>query len=119
MPTPTVTGFTAKAHLKNGQQGLNKTDQSTSPADITGTNLVDQMPVNVTFGSITWSGNLNLSNLTVNLKCSNPGRIEDPEEGYPEDGDPDILDPEDVTVTVGSGANTSPPVDFPTNVGTP
>ena len=106
MPTPpAVTGFTAKAHLKNGLLGLNSTDQSTSPADVTGTLLTDKMPVNVTYGAITWAGPLNLSNLTVNLKCSNPGRR--------------IGGPEDVTVTVGSGDNPSQPVVFPVNVGTP
>jgi hypothetical protein len=45
MPTPTVTAFTAKAHLKNGQDGLNKTDQSTSPANITMRIVLSSPPV--------------------------------------------------------------------------
>ena len=102
-----ITCFDPKANLQNGEHGLNKVNNSVTPTDIGGTGFEDNMPVGVTFGSITWSGNMNAgpSGFTVNLKCNNPGR-------------PDVADPEDVTVTVGSGSNTADG-QFTVNVGTP
>src|SRR4051812_49797797 len=89
---PTIFEFFPKANLKNGVEGLNSTNHSNSPTDISGTDFADGMAVSASWGSISWSGNMKLTNgsYSVGLKCSNPGN-----EGGTED----------VTVTVGSGNN--------------
>lgn len=108
---PTVKTFAAKGQLANGKTGLHATNNSTTPIELTGTNLVNQMAVTIKFGTdITWSGTLNAPNTTsgtATAKCSNPYNASETPVGV----DGDLGDGEDVSVTVGSGTNTSPSSD--------
>lgn len=89
--------------------GLNKTHNKETTALMTGTGFADQDAVNVTWGTISWSGTLNvLSGSTegsVSLTCNNPpgaGRLG-----------------ETVSVSVTVGGGISAAADFPVNVGAP
>jgi hypothetical protein len=107
----TVSSFEPGADLSGGMVGLNKTNNSISPAILGGNGFVDQMAVNVTFGTISWSGNLNVAQGSTergsaSLTCSNTGS------SRPGDSS-------EVSVTVGSGLNASPATPFTVQVGTP
>ena len=105
MPQPKVTGFSAKANLGNGVEGLNSRLNSTSPVTITGDNLqTTGMTVNVTNGTTNWSGDLvdGASIWRASLKCTSKS------EGTGET--------ENVTVTVTDGTTTSPGYSATTNV---
>jgi hypothetical protein len=107
MPTPTVTGFTAGGNLARGRTGLNSTNNSTSAATLTGENFADGMSVSVTNGgSVSWAGTLSEKDgaYTTSLTCTNTSSGEG--------------DSEDVTVTVGSGNDTSPGYQTKVDVGT-
>src|SRR5262249_31930080 len=110
MPTPTGTGFTPTANLGNGKQGLNKTNNSTSPSTVTPTNPADKMDCNSKVHQyVAWAGKLDEKNGTYpcNLKCTN-----NPPRNPPPGGS------DDVGVTVGSGDNTSPVYNANVDVGT-
>ena len=103
MTTPVVTGFTALADLNGGKKGLNKTNNSHSPCEVTGTDLSADLPVNASNGvGVSWAGTLKYVNSkwTSNLTCTNNSI--------------GVGDTEDVSVTVGS----SPTYDAQVNVGT-
>ncbi len=89
---PTVSTFEPAAIVGrdadgNDILGLNNTHNFETTAIITGTGFADQMSVNVTGGTITWSGNLlvpsgSTERGSVALTCNNPpglGRLRDPE----------------------------------------
>jgi hypothetical protein len=106
-----VSSFEPSANLSGGKLGLDKTNNSASPALLEGSGFIDQMPVNVTYGAISWTGNLNVpqgstERGSASLQCTNPGS-------------PGVGDSADVSVTVGSGLNTSPVTPFNVQVGTP
>ena len=90
--------------------GLNKTHDSETTAVITGTGFASQDAVNVTWGTISWSGNLipeseSTVRGSVALTCNNPPG-------------PDRLG-ETVSVSVTVGGGISAAATFPVNVGAP
>jgi hypothetical protein len=100
MPTPNITGFTTGENLGIGKFGLNSTNGSTNNVFITGDNMAQGLPVNVTNNAgVTWNGRLSAYNSSTqcwpaSLACANSTS--------------GMGGSQNVDVTVGSGNETSP-----------
>jgi hypothetical protein len=103
MAAPTVTGFAGKQPLPNNLLGLSGSAGTTSPCEVSGSNMAIGNTVNATSSGYSWSGAISAAvpNVTstwaVNMVCSaappppKPGRST-----------------QEVTVTVANGDGTSP-----------
>jgi hypothetical protein len=95
MANPSITGFTAGANIGINSVGMNSYNGSSNWVYLTGSNMSQGLPVNVTNNAgVSWSGN---------LSAYNPGMQQWPATLACTNTSSGLGDSQDLDVTVGSG----------------